>query len=384
MNFFSRALCAFLAAASAVYAQRSNEPDIEAYVPRVEDDLVVYVPKNAVRLGFRGLSGATAGFSGQGLIQNPNVSMGGTTGIETRFYHDGFVGPDSRGIADPSGVLVPITPDGRTNTWAFIDDAQATTDGLIVMSGYSARVTDMGMREDDPGLALGVELASERDMGNVFGTRLKWGLIAGVSINQILATKKSEVEAEITTRSDYYSLGGQAAPTAPFNGPRVNQGIDDTPLLWAEPVHTAQSTTTSLTAVVNDWKLRGAYMTFRAGPTLMLPITKRFSASISAGGVMVFAGSSYEVKQTYTPETGVVISPAALLSNETVFLPGFYVDANLQFDFTDNAGLYLGGVYQSSGDYTQEVSSADGESLYKARVDLASLQGIRAGVTFKF
>ncbi len=384
MNFFSRALCAFLAAASAVYAQRSNEPDLEAYVPRVEDDLVVYIPKNAVRLGFRGLSGATAGFSGQGLIQNPNMSLGSDSGIESRNYHDGFVGPDARGVIDPSGVLVPITPDGRTNTWGFYQDSQATSDGLIVMHGYTAAVTDTALREDDPGLALGVEVASERELGSVFGTRLKWGVIAGVSVNQILATMKSEVEAEITTVTDYYSLGGQAAPAAPFQGPTANQGVDTTPLLWSELLHRDTASATSLTAVVNEWKLRGAYMTFRAGPTLTLPITKRFSASISAGGVMVFAGSSYEVKQTFTPETGVVIAPDALLSNESVFLPGFYVDANLQFDFTDNAGLYLGGVYQNSGEYTQEVATTDGKSVYKARVDLASLQGIRAGVTFKF
>src|SRR5690606_5414068 len=125
----------------------------------------------------------------------------------------------------------------------------------------------------------------------------KWGVIAGVSINQILATTKSEVQADITTTTDYYSLGGQAAPQAPYQGPTSNGGVDTTTLLWSELLHRQIVTASSLTAVVNEWKLRGAYMTFRAGPTLMLPITKRFSASVSAGGVLVYAGSTYEVKQ---------------------------------------------------------------------------------------
>jgi hypothetical protein len=378
MNFLPRALCAFLVATSAVFAQRSDEPELEDYVPVVEDDLVVYVPKNAVRLGFRGLTGAISGFSGQGLVSDPDVQLGADTGIERRQYHDGGVGLDTRTMIDPSGTQVPITPDGRTNNWAFFDQSQATPDGLIAMHAYSARVTDSAVREDDPGLALGVEVATEREFGNVFGTRMKWGVVGGVSINQILATTKSEVQADITTITDYYSLGGQAAPTAPYDPTSTNPT-----LLWSELLGRLTETNGSLTAVVNEWKLRGAYMTFRAGPTLLLPITKRFSATISAGGVMVYAGSTYEVKQTFAPATGAEIVQE-MMSNESVFLPGFYVDANLQFDFTDNAGLYLGGVYQSSGDYTQEASTANGESMYKARVDLASLQGIRAGVTFKF
>jgi hypothetical protein len=134
--------------------------------------------------------------------------------------------------------------------------------------------------------------------------------------------------------------------------------------------------------------LRGAYITFRAGPTLFVPISERFSASFSAGAVLVYAGSSYEVSQTFKPETGdeIGLDPTQplLASTTSKLLPGFYADANLQFTLTDTAGFYFGGIYQSSGDYDQEVETPDGLSKYTARVDLSKLQGIRAGVTFKF
>ena len=48
-----------------------------------------------------------------------------------------------------------------------------------------------------------------------------------------------------------------------------------------------------------------------------------------------------------------------MTSDETALLPGYYVDAAFQYAMTETAGLYLGAIYQSSGDYVQEVTSGD-------------------------
>lgn len=382
MNFFRRATCAFFLVVGAAQAQRIEDPDIDDYVPVVEDDLVVYTPKQAVRLGFRVLTGATVGFSGQGLIASSS-SLGAETGIEARGYHDGFVGLDQRTVADPSGVFVPITPDGRTNTWGFLNASQATADGFIMMSAYEARVTDSSVHQKDPGAGFGMELALDRDVGNLFNTRLKWGFVLGMGVNQILSSTSADVAAEIKRTTDYYSLDGQAAPEVPYEAPEQVGGVDASVLLRADPLARVVVTTTSNSGVNNHWRLRGAFMTFRAGPTLQMPITQRFSASISTGAVLVYAGSTYEVTQTYKPETGEELG-IFIGDTSSFFLPGYFIDANLQFAFTDNAGLYVGAVYQSSGDYEQEVSTPDGTSKYVSRVDLSSLQGIRAGLTFRF
>ena len=64
------------------------------------------------------------------------------------------------------------------------------------------------------------------------------------------------------------------------------------------------------------------------------------------------------------------------------FLPGFYVDANMEYWLTENTGLYAGGVYQNNGTYTQRIDSETAD--YATRVDLSSMTGFRAGMNYRF
>jgi hypothetical protein len=226
-------------------------------------------------------------------------------------------------------------------------------------------------------------LSVEREIGNVFGTRMKWGVIGGMSINQIASSTSSELSANLTTTTDYYSLGGQAAPNAPFTGPQPAGAVDNSPLLGSELLLRETQTASATNAVLSNWKLRGAYLSFRAGASLFVPISERFSASFSAGAVLAYAGTTYDVNQSFIPTTGDTILET-MGSADDALLPGYYIDANLQFAMNETSGLYLGAVYQSSGDYTQTVVSEDGLSTYSTRVDLSALQGVRAGVSFKF
>lgn len=380
MKFLCRALCVLLITNCALFAQRTEE-SIGDFEP-LDDDLVLYIPKFAVKLGFRGLTGAKTSFGGTGVLSG-NSFLGPDTGVDQRGYHDGYVAFDKRTITDPAGNQVPITPDGRTNNWGFSDQSQATADGLMAFHTYTATTTDASFQEKDPPAAFGVELSVEREIGNVFGTRMKWGVIGGMSINQIATSTSAEVSADITTVTDYYSLGGQAAPNAPFTGPLAAGSVDNTPLLYSELLSRNSETASATNAVLSSWKLRGAYLSFRAGASLFVPITERFSASFSAGAVIAYAGTTYDMNQSFKPNTGDTILDT-MSSADDALLPGYYVDANLQFAMNETSGLYLGAVYQSSGDYTQQVTSEDGLSTYSTRVDLSALQGVRAGVSFKF
>jgi len=384
MNFLRRASCVFLVFSGVALGQRIEDPNIDDYVPVVEDDLVVYTPKQAVRLGFRVLTGVNTEFGGAGVLQSQSLNLDkDLTEDAERGYHDGYVFLDQRTMTDPSGVQVPITPDGRTNNWSFRNDEQAATEGFIMMNSYKATVTDGGFREKDPGATYGIELSLDRDFGELFNSRLKWGVVAGMSVNQILSTTRSAVTATIDRTTDYFSLDGQAAPTAPYIAPQTTAGVDTSVLLRYRPVDRQTSQTSNTADFENHWRLRGAFMTFRAGPVLQYPITEKFSATLSIGAVLVYAGSSYEVTQTFSPESGDDLS-LFITDTSSYFTVGFYADANLQYALTDNAGFYLGAVYQNSGDYEQVVESDDGTSRYVSRVDLSKLQGIRAGMTFRF
>ncbi len=84
-------------------------------------------------------------------------------------------------------------------------------------------------------------------------------------------------------------------------------------------------------------------MTFRVGPTVVVPLFSHLSASFSVGGVLVYSGTNYSVLETFQPDTGTLMADSAS-DGASVILPGYYFDANLQWDITPNSGIYLGAV----------------------------------------
>jgi hypothetical protein len=133
--------------------------------------------------------------------------------------------------------------------------------------------------------------------------------------------------------------------------------------------------------VTNRYHLKGAYFTFRAGPSLSLPIGERFRATVSAGAALVYAGTTYTVLQDFTPPTGELIT-SGVERSEANFLPGLYADANLEMTLTERAGAFLGVAYQNSGSFDQGIK--EGNVNYGTKVKLSNLTGIRMGLNVRF
>ena len=371
-------------------------------------DEYIYIPKYRFSLGVRGLTGSKTSFSGRGLVASTAESIGAATGTGvSRLYHDGSVNVDTRTISTEDGfggaINVPIAPDGMTSSWTYADPSQVTPAGNVAMHTYSADMIDVGPRTKDTDNAFGFEVVVARDMGKI-ATRFEWNLAAGFSLNDLKAGLRSTVPAKITTTTDVYSLNGAPAPVAPFTGTSTASSqtvvdangnavlnsdgtaktvnTDTATLLGNEPLSRVVSTSvTDTTSVTNSWKLKGAYFTFRAGPTLFLPITAHLRASVSGGAALVYAGTTYTVVQEFQPVTGDPIT--ATMSDSSVhFLPGYYADANIEYWLTDTAGFYAGAVYQNTGEFKQEVKTDTADFFTK--VDMSSLSGLRAGMNFKF
>ncbi len=394
-------------------ALRAQEEKEHPSAPPLENlsfltDEYIYIPKYKFSLGMRGLSGSKTSFSGHGVVASALDYIGPATGTGiNRVYHDGTVTVDTRTISVDDGngstFNVPITPDGKTNNWAYADPSQVTSAGNIAMHSYSANTVDTGPRTKDTDSAFGFEVIVSRDMGKI-GKRLEWNLDAGFSLNDLKAGLRSAVTSQITTTTDIYSLNGAPAPQAPYGGaatastttvvdasgnPVLNSDgtakvltPDTVTLLGSEPLSRNTPTpVTDTTSVINTWKLKGAYFTFRAGPTLSLPITQHLYASVSAGPALVYAGTTYSVTQNFQPKTG---DPIVATMNDTSihFLPGFYADADLEYWVTDTAGFYAGAVYQNTGEFTQDLKTSVGD--FTTKVDLSSLSGMRAGMNIKF
>lgn len=418
MKHLRFALVASASLMGLAYAQDEEQrraPPVE--IPDFSNlDEYIYEPKSTFTIGIRHISGAKTSFAaGAGKIASPFSPGEDATSVIARSYQDGNVQLDTRGtgvvdangnpvINPETGVQTPIPNDGRTNSWNYTDLSQLSRPGLIAFRDYSADIKATSGIEKDSDSSMGVDLVVHRDMGKLLG-RFPWTLTGGMSISDISANTMSAVNADVTSITDYYRYypqGGGALPNPPYSAPSsttetslgpdgnpllntdgsaVTRTIDTTVLLDNSPIYRDRNTVGSNTLVSNRWKVKGAYYTFRAGPTLWIPITTRLKASVSAGVAVAFAGSSYTVTEVLTPEVGTELAETES-SDDYKLLPGYYADATLQFDLTDRAGFYAGAIYQSTGDYTQTIENAT--SSYSTKIDLSKQSGVRAGMTFRF
>jgi len=376
-----------------------------------DENFIVTAPQNKLTVSTRFITGAKSSFDGAGvldstLIDGGDFDAGDFTAVNVpRGYHDGSVNKDARtrAIDDGSGnlVLVPISPDGKTNNWSMTDQSQVTSDGNVEMNTYKAAIIDDGPKQKNPRNSYGVELVLRHDM---FQTpKMNVTFLGAISLNGLTSMLRTAQDAEISRLTDTFSLDGVPAPTAPYpssatgisvpvvdvngfpiigsEGDAASSAVDLIVPLVQQPTDRVTNTETVSGAVTNRYDLRGAYFTVRAGPNLELPIGNRFQANFSAGAALVYSGTTYSVQQDFQPDTGAVITDT-VTSTKNTLLPGFYADASMQFNLTERAGFYFGAVYQNSGNYKQSVSS-DAAS-YSTSVNLQSLQGFHGGLNVRF
>ena len=387
-------LCAIAACSLRAQEERQAPP---TEIPDFSNlDEYIYVPKSTLQFGFRNLSGPKTSFFGKGnLLAKENIGTA-TSANETRAYHDGSVAADTRTTTvdngDGTSSTISVPNDGKTNTWAYAADKQLI-DGYMAFHTYSASITDEAIRAQNSGRTSGVELSVAYDMGKAF-KRFDWSIIAGVGLNDIASSLSGAVKANIKTVTDTYNLFGQLPPAAPYSAPSSitttvansdgttsSDTADTSVLLSNRPVLRGESTVTDSTSVRNRWKLRGAYFTTRVGPSLALQFTSRLKASVSAGLAVVYAGTTYSVDESFLPETGAELLDS-VKDEASKFLVGYYADATLQFDATERTGFYVGAVYQATGSYDQTIATTNAN--YSTKIDLNNLNGLRAGMTFRF
>jgi hypothetical protein len=371
-------------------------------------DEYVYVPKATLSLGSRFfLNGPKTAYSGQGLLPldvGPLVSW--LVPNVSRTYADGNVQPDARattaGAGSSAAYQVPVPDDGRTNTWTYDSTNQLLPDGNIAFHAYSGEVTDAGVHSITSQPSLGLELILDRDMGKL-GKHFKWSITGGLSIADIHSSAYAKVPATLSTITDTYDLFGQVPPAPPYTSPNaVSQSVLNasggtiagtttasgttqealqTILLGNHPIN--ETVLPTFTTATNRYFIEGAYYTLRVGPTIMLPIGQHFTLTASAGPDLVYSGSVYNVLEDLAYATGEPDLVQLYRKQNTKLLPGYYVDVNLRYELTDTAGFYVGGIYQGSGSYTQDVSSGPGTN-YATKIDFQAEEGVKGGLTIRF
>jgi len=387
MKRFFPILTLSVAAALAPYAalaQSTSNTDPakpESELPNFDFGDLHVEQKFDMSVGFRAISGPKVTFSGHGnTLGDSSLALDPSITDQARQYNDGFVGLDQR----PGNQT-----DGKTNTWGMVDSKQLVNGGQdVAMHVYSAEIIDGGIHRSEQGSDFGAELLVTRDMGKI-GKRLEWKLFAGFSANSVSGAARDSVTASITTIRDLYSLAGQKLPSGPpYTAPSFTPDPDDKDKVLETTVHLGRAPDSQDIGidvgdaqVFNAWKLKGTYLTFRVGPTLIYDITDKIKLSVSAGPLLMYSGTTYSVESLFVLETGGEIV-TRMEDSDSKVLTGYYGDATLHYMITDRAGFYLGAFFQSGDSYSQNLD--DGDAHYAADIDLESLNGFRAGLQYKF
>jgi hypothetical protein len=378
-------------------------------------------PKQKLSIGFRILTGPKVSFSGSGIIPAANPAPD-VNGIRT--YADGSISPDARTDAASAQLLANSPnpdPISRTNTWSFDNASQidAAHQG-VDMDTYGGTINGNNAGSGRAASGNGVELTFERDFGWHLG-RVQFDLIGGLGLNKISFSSSAQVAGMMTKNTDVYNTyntildangdpvldannnptytAGTPANGAPNNGsPPVavttpytapstandtnGTSEDNSALIGTSPVPGLSTTSAPVpTEVTEQSNIVGAYYTLRFGPQMTVPITAKFSASLSGGPALVYVGTKFTVNQTINPPTGNPVTSTVSGDYNTV-LPAYFADADISYTLTDTTGLYLGAVFQSSRGYNQSISSPDGS--YTDKVNFGNQEGVRAGINFKF
>jgi hypothetical protein len=165
----------------------------------------------------------------------------------------------------------------------------------------------------------------------------------------------------------------------------ATQSVTQQILLGNKPLN--RDTQVVATDTTNRYFNEGAYYTLRFGPTIELPMGTKFKLNVSAGPAIIYLGSQINVLEDLFIATGEEFTQLYQKENSKL-LPGYYVDVDLQYQLTDTAGFYLGGVYQGAGTFSQSVYSGtttSGVNLsYESKLDFGSQEGVKGGITVRF
>jgi hypothetical protein len=414
MRFLLLALCVACLPVAGLRAADEEQKPVPEEIPNFSQlDEYIYVPKSTLSLGTRFfLRGPKTSYQGQGV--NPSVVNPGddsTVGVPniSRTYIDGTISPDQRTVTINAGLggeqQVPISPDGRTNTWSYDNQSQILMNGNIAFHTYASEITDTAQHNVNGAPNAGLELILDRDMGKI-GKKIKWSITAGFSIADIHSSTFNSVPTTVTTLTDTYDLFGQVPPAAPYTSPNTisqqvysstgavagsttttaSQSVTQQILLGNQPLNRTYSYIN--TDTTNRYFTEGAYYTLRVGPMVTFPFGNHFKLNVSAGPDLIYLGSELNVLEDLFITSGEEFQQLYQKENSKI-MPGYFVDVDLQYQLTETAGFYLGAIYQGAGSFSQSVPSGTdpntGAGLsYSSKLDFGNQEGLKGGMTVRF
>ncbi len=298
--------------------------------------------------GFRSRSSIGSAAGGGG------ATVSATSSSMDRFYDDGFVRVDSSG-----------NNGGKTWFWGYDNPSQVQGDNLLM---HSASSPANGRVEEDSDPQLGFEFTYSRRLGNCWGGT--WGLASAFGFTDLSIDDNTSLSSRATLVTDAYALGGITPPLAPYAGSFSGPG----PLISDAP---GRSTLLGTATTTGHRELDAQIYSLRLGPYWQIPITRRFSALVSGGLALADVDSDFSFSERVKVATVGSSRRSGSNSNNDI-LVGLFVEAGLDYAFSEQWSAFTGLQYQYLDDFSQ---SAGGKEV---NLDLSKSIYYVLGVRWRF
>ena len=258
-------------------------------------------------------------------------------------YDDGYVHTD---VSDNFG--------GQTWNWGYDAGSQISGNTILMSRSTPAGNTSSHSMADNP--YLGAELAYSR----LLGVREKFHYGFEVAANYLSVPLQQTVSGKVSRLTDAYPFTpGTTPPSAPYQGSFDGPGflIGDTPV-------SSTTTLVSGAGVRDKQNYDGNLWGLRLGPYLDFPLSERWDLSFSGGLAVGLLNSSASWQQTVG---GVTAAKGSGTDFDVLW--GFYVGANVSYQFSERWSAIGGAQFQYLGTYEhsfggRQVSVDFGQTIF--------------------
>ncbi len=328
-----------------------NPPSDEApEIMRLEGGKLVTVDRPLSRhrfgISYRPVFNLSAKFQGVGFP--PSSVPGPGAGIVDRIYDDGYVRPETTGLAAGS-------PDGYTSYWSYHSAGQVAGNNLLMSSAASAASTgSSGAFEDGPQNGFEMDYSW---VGGAIGPFI-WGFEGGFGFSGVNFRDNRSFVTDVNVTTDTYDIGNLAAgggPPPPPGTPSTGRG-GTSALILVEPASRSVANFSGST-ITGSREMEADVFDLRIGPYAEYNITDQFTVGLGAGLALAHVNSSFNIQESLSlPGGGLLTSSGSSTENST--LVGGYVSANLAYTFNDAWRVFGGAQYRNLGTFEQTVKEA--------------------------
>lgn len=322
--------------------------------------------RHRIGINYRPMFNVSAQFQNVGFPPTSVPPPGG--GAVDRFYDDGYVRPETTGLATGS-------PDGYTSYWSYQNSGQVVGNNLLMSSASSAG-TGGATDPFSDGPQQGFEM-SYSWVGGPAGPFV-WGVEGGFGFSGLNIRDGRSFTTDVNVTTDAYDISNLApggGPPPPPGTPSTGRG-GTSALILVDPA--SRSVANYAGSTINGYRdIDANVFDLRVGPYAEYSFTDRFSAGIGAGLAVAFVNSTFSYEESLALPGGDLLSRSGN-GTESDTLIGPYVSANLAYTVGDAWQVFGGAQFRSLGTFEQSVNGAS------VKVDFGNAVYAIFGVGFSF